>query len=77
MPKYVLSPRVIAQIETDFTYHKPQGDQQERYVAIRDKAREFAYLIAELTPAGRDQSLALTHLKLANMLANSAIACEV
>lgn len=63
------------QIQKSFTYHAPKGDQAERYQALRDKAKEYAELICSLTPEGREQSMALTQLQLANMLANAAIAC--
>jgi hypothetical protein len=57
-----------------FTYHPPKGDQVERYQKIRDKGLEFALLINDLTPASREQSLAITHLEDAVMSANKAIA---
>ncbi len=61
-------------IERDFRYHAPKGNQAQRYEAIRDKAREFALLINELSPPSREQSLALTNLEQAVMWANAAIA---
>lgn len=61
-------------IENDFTYHAPKGDQAERYVKLREKAKEYALLIVELTPASREQSLALTHLENATFYANASIA---
>lgn len=66
--------RLVARIEHDFSYHAPKGDQVERYQQIRDKAKEFALLIAELTPYSREQSLALTNLEQAVFFANAAIA---
>ena len=62
------------QIESAFTYHPPKGDQAQRYVAIRDEAKAFAFHIVETTPASREQSLALTALEEAVMWANAAIA---
>lgn len=62
------------EIETRFTYHPPKDDQPARYVALRDKAKELAMLIVELTPTSREQSLALTQLEDSVMWANSAIA---
>ena len=62
------------QIENAFTYHEPKGDQQTRYVAIREKAKELALLIVDVTPASREQSVALTELETAVMWANAAIA---
>ena len=57
-----------------FTYHTPQGDQPERYVAIRDAARVLAESIVEKTPASREQSLAITALEECVFWANAAIA---
>lgn len=62
------------QIENNFTYHAPHGDQLERYERLRAKAKEFALLIVKLTPESREQSLALTNLEYASMMANAAIA---
>lgn len=61
-------------IEREFTYHKPFGDQPERYVKIRDKAKELALLIAELTPSCPDQTVAIRKVREAVMTANAAIA---
>jgi hypothetical protein len=61
-------------IDNIFTYHAPKGNQGERYVAIRDKAKELAHLIYDSTPPSREQSIALTNLQLAVQMANAAIA---
>jgi len=63
-----------AQIENNFTYHAPKPGQPERYQRIRDKAKELALLIVELTPHSREQSIALTELETSVMFANAAIA---
>lgn len=65
-----------AQIENRFTYHAPKTDQLPRYKEIRDTAKELALVIARTVPPSREQSLALTHLQLCTMLANSGIACN-
>jgi hypothetical protein len=57
-----------------FTYHAPKEGQPEKYAAIRAAALVFAELIASLTPASREQSLAFTHLDEAVMNANAALA---
>lgn len=62
------------EIETRFTYSAPFGDQPERYQQIRAKAKELAYLIVELTPESREQSLALTALDEVVMFANASVA---
>lgn len=59
-----------------FTYHPPIGDQQERYVKLREKAKEFAQLILECTPACADQTAALRKLRETVMAVNQTIACN-
>jgi hypothetical protein len=61
-------------IQNDFTYHAPKPGQPERYIQLREKAKEMALLIQELTPYSREQSLALTELETAVFWANAAIA---
>ncbi len=62
------------QIEKTFTYHSPKEDQPERYVMLRDKAKDLAYDIVKNTPPSREQSLAITHLEESIFYANAAIA---
>ena len=57
-----------------FTYHPPFGNQAERYATIREWALNFALKINELTPASREQSLAITELENCVAHANAAIA---
>lgn len=61
-------------IENAFSYHAPEDGQPEKYQAIREKAKELAYLIDELVPDGREKSLAQTNLEQATMWANAGIA---
>lgn len=61
-------------IENTFTYHRPFGTQPERYIAIREKAKELAQLIQQSTPPSPEQTLALRDLQRAVMMANAAIA---
>lgn len=74
MPRRVLSTQEYTDISERFTYHPPKGDQTERYLAIREKAKELAFVMAECCPPGRELATALTQLTLVSMLANSAIA---
>lgn len=67
---------VEEEIEIWFTYHAPKGDQQERYVRIREKAKELAKVIAECAPMCADRTVALRKLRECVMTANAAIACE-
>ena len=65
---------LVERIESDFTYHPPKGDQENRYLKMRETAKQLAYLMVELCPDGRERSLALTKLEEAVMWANTAIA---
>lgn len=62
------------QIEKAFTYHSPREGQPERYVALRDKAKELALMIDEMCPNSREKSLGITKLEETIMWANAAIA---
>ena len=62
------------QIENNFKYHSPKEGQPEKYTAIREKAKELAYLIEKECPASREKSVAITNLETAVMWANSSIA---
>lgn len=61
-------------IDNNFTYHKPEGDDQAKYTALRAKAKELAELIQEVCPVTREQSLAFTNLEQAVFWANASIA---
>lgn len=62
------------QIENIFTYHAPVGNQSERYIKIREAAKEFAFLIDGACPESREKSLALTDLQKCVQWANASIA---
>lgn len=62
------------QIEKNFKYHAPKEGQPEKYVSIRDKAKQLAELVDELCPDSREKSLALTKIEEAVMWANAGIA---
>lgn len=64
----------LKELQKRFTYHKPVGTQPERYIEIRETARNFAALIDEACPDSREKSLALTNLEQTVMWANAAIA---
>jgi len=61
-------------IENRFTYHPPQGDQPWRYASIRDKAKEFAYMIRTLCPDSKERTTAIDRIEEAVMWANTSIA---
>lgn len=68
------SMELIPEIEKAFSYHAPKGNQPEKYEAIRERAKELAYLIEELCPNSREKSLSKTNLEQAMMWANASIA---
>ena len=74
--RYELKDETIKKLENSYTYHPPVGDQPERYVLIRNKAKELALTILECTPYSREQSIALTDLEKVVTMANKAIACN-
>jgi hypothetical protein len=61
-------------IENNFTYHAPKEGQPAKYEALRNKAKELAYLIQESVPEGRESALAMTNLEQAIFWANAGIA---
>lgn len=61
-------------LENNYKYHAPKQGQQEKYEAIREKAKELAHIIEELCPNSREKSLAHTNLEQATMWANASIA---
>ena len=60
-------------IEVNFTYHAPTEDAVRVMKNIRETAKALALLMADSVPAGREQSLALTHLEESVMFANAGI----
>ena len=62
-------------IDSWFTYHSPKGDQPERYVKIREAAKNLAEVIIDNTPPSADQTTAIRKVREAVMTANASIAC--
>lgn len=73
-PKYQIHDEDRRRIENAFVYHSSKDDQPQRYVRIREKAKELAFLICESVKNSRERSLALTELEGAVMWANAGIA---
>jgi hypothetical protein len=57
-----------------FTYHKPFGTQESRYILIREDAKTLAHAINNSCPESREKSLAITSLQQTVMWANASIA---
>lgn len=74
MDNYEIEQRTGKQIENSFVYHSPKEDQPDRYVRLREEAKNLVYSIVKNTPPSREQSLALTNLEQAIFWANAAIA---
>jgi hypothetical protein len=62
------------QLENIFTYHSPEGTQNDRYVQLREKAKELASMVNNLCPESREKSLAITSIQQSTMWANASIA---
>jgi hypothetical protein len=75
---YMSEPRMVrdyrAEVERAFTYHAPKGDQPERYVKLREKAKELALLMLEVCPEAPDRTRAINMLSDSIMVANASIA---
>ena len=62
------------QIENTFTYHRPFGNQSQRYEDIRNGAKILAMLLQRACPESREKALAITNLQQSVMWANASIA---
>ena len=63
-------------IDNIFSYHAPEGDQPQRYEAIRSAAKILAQAIMDNTPTGADQTAAVRKVREAVMTANAGIALK-
>ena len=64
----------LLEVDQRFSYHSPKGNQSQRYVELRDTARQYVVLILELCPDSRERSVAIRKLEEAVMWANASIA---
>lgn len=65
-------------LERWFEYHPPKSAHQaETYIHLRKSALAFAIEVANNTPSGNDQWIAITHIRSAIMWANAALACAL
>jgi len=66
---------LIDRINRSLTNHPPESDAVvRRFEQVRQAAKHLGIAIAEATPPGREQSLAVTHLEETVMWAVKAIA---
>lgn len=61
-------------IENNFTYHPPKKGQTEKYKALRDQAKSFAYAINALCPDSQEREEAMKNIEACVMWANASIA---
>lgn len=73
-PLYRLTDQEQQLLEKNFTYHAPKDDQPQRYVMLRNIAKDLAIAISENVPPSRERSLALTNLEQSIFWANAGIA---
>ena len=66
----------IQQINNWFSYHKPEGDQAERYEQLRAAGGALGRVIAALCPESHDRDVAIDHVRSAIHWANASIACQ-
>jgi hypothetical protein len=71
---YEITEEDSMRLVNNFTYHRPFGDQPDRYELIRSRASDFAMVLMHNCPKSRELSLALTHLEESVMEANASIA---
>lgn len=75
-PRYLPDEKTVKEIDNWFTYHETKADQLDRYVSLRESAKQFAREIIHYVPPCADRSAAIRKLRECVMTANAAIACE-
>lgn len=61
-------------IDEIFTYHQPKEGDPQKYTAIREAARDLAWVILTQCPPCADRTVALRKVREAVMDANASIA---
>ncbi len=76
--KRLATPTEIMLMELDklFKYHKPTGDQPQRYENINDAAKHFAKVVLANCPECADRTHSIRVIRDARMWANCSIACN-
>lgn len=63
-----------AEIESRMTYHGPSERGIRRHAELSSLFSEIMRQIDEIVPAGREKSIAFTHLEEAKMMASAGVA---
>lgn len=74
MTFYPITEEEDKQANNLFSYHRPFGDQSERYEQIRYEAREFWFFLLKNCPRSAELTLARRALEDCVMRANQSIA---
>lgn len=72
--EYEVSDALWEERKNRFTYHRPFGDQLERYSEIRQAISDLANLLDKVCPPSRELSIAMTKLDEVGFFANASIA---
>lgn len=64
----------IPDLENRFTYHSPDDEDIDKYQLIRGIAKDFAFLLTQHVPEGRELEIAVRKLEEAVFWANAGIA---
>jgi hypothetical protein len=74
MPLSATDKLLLEQIENDFTYHPPAGEQAQHYENLRSLGKTMALAIVAVCPDGKERTTALAKLEECVMWANAGIA---
>lgn len=73
-----MPPDITAEdVERRFTYHRPEGQKVTDHDDIRIQFKDFADLLREVLPEGREKSLTFTALEESSFWAHAAIARDL
>lgn len=72
--RYVPPAHLTERIDNDFTFHPAEGDQADRYSAVRRRCKELAHELTTLAPTSRELSIAINKLEEVMFWTNAAIA---
>jgi hypothetical protein len=64
------------ELEKAFSYHAPKAGNLPKFLAVREKAKELAYVLEENCPASHDRTQAIDKLREVVMWANASIATD-
>lgn len=60
-----------------FDYHSPRPDDRAKFESLTAAFKAVAEAICDVCPPGPDRDAALLQLRVARMMSNASIACDV